>query len=157
MGSELVNNLEGSEAAKIRMKIILDTLSGELSVDEACAKLGIKKTAFHELRKRVLQTAVNDLEPKAAGRPANTPEEEKELERLRHENFELKFAIRGTQLREELALYFPTLVKRAREEKSKKKTSESQKSGSPPSPSPSKTLPHSSDEKKNTGNAPAEP
>jgi len=54
-GPKLVERLDGTEAAKLRLTVILQTLSGKCSIEDACEKLGVGKSAFHELRSRVLQ------------------------------------------------------------------------------------------------------
>jgi len=75
MGPRLVQHLEGSDQAKDRLEIILETLTGTLPVYEACERLGIGEAMFHRLRTRVLQVAVADLEPRPRGRPRHNPSE----------------------------------------------------------------------------------
>lgn len=112
-GPSLVDGLDGSDAAKERFKIILRTLSGELSVEEACALLGVGEARFYELRTLVLQTALNDLEPRKTGRkPAPPPTaEEERLQQLKAENEELKIELRAAQIREELWATMPHVMK----------------------------------------------
>jgi len=108
MGPRIVERMDGSREAKERMRVILETVSGEKSVDEACEVLGIGKTAFHELRNRALQAALGDLEPKPVGRPAReVPPEQAELERLKAENERLRDDLEVAYVREELALAMP--------------------------------------------------
>ena len=68
-GPKLVEGLEGSDEAKKRLEVVLETIAGKIGIDEACETLDIGKTAFHKLRARVLQSALIDLEPKPLGRP----------------------------------------------------------------------------------------
>ena len=42
LGAQLVDRLEGSEHAKIRLKVILETLAGRQTIPEACDELGIQ-------------------------------------------------------------------------------------------------------------------
>jgi len=108
MGTKIVDRLDGSREAKKRMRAILQTVSGEKSVEEVCAELGIGKTAFHELRNRVIQAGLADLEPKPVGRPAReVPPEQAEVDRLKAESERLRDDLEVAYVREELALAMP--------------------------------------------------
>ncbi len=72
MGIEQVDLLSGSEAAKRRLAVFLANVAGELSVEEACAALGLHKSRFFELRKQWLQESMQALEPEPAGRPVGS-------------------------------------------------------------------------------------
>ena len=72
MGIEQVELLPGSTAAKLRLGVFLANVAGELTVEQACAALGLHKTRFFELRKRWLQESVQALEPEPAGRPVGS-------------------------------------------------------------------------------------
>jgi len=112
-GSGLVDKLEGSEHARERLRLILDTLAGKLGVEEACAQLGIGSARFHELRNEVLQVGLSSLEPGQAGRPSKRNEEESsELAALRKENLELRVDLQASRLREEIAIAMPHLLKK---------------------------------------------
>ena len=67
--SALIGKLPASAAARERAKVIFSTLGRQRSVDEACTCLGIGRTRFQDLRRRLLQAAVEALEERAAGRP----------------------------------------------------------------------------------------
>jgi len=117
-GPKLVERLEGSADAKRRLRVILQTVAGELTVVEAGAELGIGKTAFFELRGRVLQTSLEDLEPKPVGRPRQeVPAEEAEAKRLRQENERLRDDLEIAYVREEIALAMPEVFQPLREKK----------------------------------------
>ena len=121
-GPKLVNNLDGSEVAKERLRVILETVSGECTVTEACAKLDIGKSTFNDLRSRVLQTALADLEAKPRGRPKREePVSEKELAALKAERQDLLDELELSYLREEVMLAFPELVQPETDEGRKKK------------------------------------
>ena len=49
-GPEYVDRLAGSEAAKERLKVVLETLAGACRVSAACARLGVCEQRFHQLR-----------------------------------------------------------------------------------------------------------
>ena len=72
-GAQLVERLEGSEHAKTRLKVILETLSGQRTIPDACEELGIQESMFHRVRSEVLQTALGRLEPRPLGRPPQAP------------------------------------------------------------------------------------
>src|SRR5262245_58885363 len=104
-GPEIVERLAGSEQARLRLRVVLETLAGRLRVQEACHKLGIGEVRFHEIRQAVLQAALLALEPKAAGRPrrqgAAEPAQEEELA---GQLDELTAQLEAAQLREQIAL-----------------------------------------------------
>lgn len=110
-GPEIVTKTRGSEQAKQRVQIILQTISGELSVAQACATLSISEARFRELRDELIQAAVRELEPKPAGRPAQTPSEEAQrVAMLEAQVQHLKIELRAAQIREEIALVMPHLL-----------------------------------------------
>ncbi len=108
-GPSVVDGLEGSEAAKSKLRAILESMRGEKSVEEICAELGIGKTAFYELRTRILEAALAEGEPKPAGRPPHLPPDtrETELARLRDEVKWLRLQMRIAHVREEIMLGMP--------------------------------------------------
>lgn len=68
-GAELVDALAGSEHAKARLKLFLQTMADELSIGAACQQLGICASRFYEQRTAWLHDSIAFLEPRAAGRP----------------------------------------------------------------------------------------
>ena len=112
-GAELVSKLEDcSEEARQRLKVIFQTLAGVFTVDQACAVLNIRRSAFNKLRGRFIENAVHLLEPRTPGRkkkPATA--EQLENQRLREENERLKFELKAQQLREEIGILMPHLLK----------------------------------------------
>ncbi len=80
-----VDGCDGSQLSKQRAKIVLRTINGELSVNEALEKLGIQRAHFSKLRRLLLQGAVDALEPGRPGRPrkhdAESEQRFRELER----------------------------------------------------------------------------
>jgi transposase-like protein len=111
LGPSLADKVEGSEQAKERLKLILQTIAGDLSVSDACKQLGLSEARFHELRQQWMQDACASLEPKPLGRPKETTiEEEVELLRLHRENQKLKMHLRAAQIREEIAIAMPHVL-----------------------------------------------
>jgi hypothetical protein len=63
-----MDEIRGTRESKRRAKLILQTITGELSVKAACAQLGIGPTQFANLRTQALEGMVSVLQPKPAGR-----------------------------------------------------------------------------------------
>ena len=107
-----VDNLYGSERAKLRLQTILQTLQGQMTVAEACGVLGIGESRFHALRNQWLQESVELLEPRPLGRPAQvvSPEQE-EVARLEVENRDLRQQRHVAEVREELARVMPRVLR----------------------------------------------
>lgn len=111
LGPGLADRVEGSAPAKERLKIILATIAGQVTVAEACEKLGVNEARFHELRTEWLQASVALLEPKPLGRPATQVSPEvTEIASLKLQVQELKIDLRAAQIREELALLMPHVL-----------------------------------------------
>jgi hypothetical protein len=122
-GPKHADHLDGDDEAKRRLRILLETLSGERSVESACEELGVSPSRFHELRREALQAALDGLAPGASGRPKRKgPESDpKRLEALQRENDELKFELQAAFVRTEIALAMPhVLTRKARAEIKKK-------------------------------------
>jgi transposase-like protein len=122
-GSALVARRDGSQQAKERVEVILDTLGGRLTIEEACRRLGVKAARFHRLRAEFLDAGLARLEPRSAGRPRReaTPEEVRCRE-LKRENAELTAELKIAAVREEVARVLPH--RGAKRDSPLKKTSE---------------------------------
>ncbi len=120
MGPRVVEGMEGTRGARLRLQMILETLSGARSVGEASRELGVNEARFYELRAEALSGALSRLELRRAGRPAKqVAKEEGEVEALRAQMRELRLELQGSRVREEIAIAMPHLLKR-REEGGKK-------------------------------------
>lgn len=108
-GPSVVDGLAGSEASKSKLRAVLESIRGEKSVDEICAELGIGRTAFYELRERILEAALAEGEPKPAGRPPHLPPDPRdtELAELRERVKWLQYEVRIAHVREEIMLGMP--------------------------------------------------
>jgi hypothetical protein len=112
-GANLVEHLEGSEHAKARLKVILETLAAQRTIPEACAELGIHESMFHRVRLEVLQTALNRLEPRPLGRPPRQPlPGDMRVAELGEEKLRLEFELKAAEVRRELAENLPRLARR---------------------------------------------
>jgi hypothetical protein len=113
-GAQLVERLEGSEHAKTRLKIILETLAGQRTILDACEELDIQESMFHRVRSEVLQTALCRLEPRPLGRPPQTrSSDEQRVADLEEENRQLRIEVQAVEIRRELAEQLPRLAKPA--------------------------------------------
>lgn len=124
MGLQLAKAMEGSDQACRRLKAMLETISGQKRIAEACEELGIGRAQFHKLRNKMMQGALLILEPGTAGRPRATNEAvEERVAAMQEENRQLRIELRAAQIREEIALLMPHLVKvpEGREKKTKRK------------------------------------
>lgn len=111
-GVEQVGRLAGDAEAKRRLRVVLETLSGERTIEEACAELSVSESRFHELRRAALESALEGLAPGASGRPkreAPAPDPER-LAELERENEELRFELQSSLVRTELALAMPHVL-----------------------------------------------
>jgi hypothetical protein len=121
--SNLVEHFDADPITKERLKILLQTIAGELSVVDACHKLGISQARFFELRTTMLQGALDSLQPKPLGRPAlKTDPESQRIHELEQQNLDLRVHLAAAQLREEIALAMPHLSHRNPNKTKKKHT-----------------------------------
>lgn len=102
-GADLVDGLaSGSPEARRRLKAILRTLSGELTIDAACAETGLSRSRFCEIRRDFLEDSATLLEP---GVPGPKPQErDEEIEQLRRDLERAEESRMVAELREELLL-----------------------------------------------------
>jgi hypothetical protein len=107
-GSALVEHLDGSSQAKERLEIILETITGRLTIGQACERLGVKEARFHQLRTQALKACLASLEARAAGRPPRhvTADEIRQQE-LERQVAELQSELHVAALREEVAHVLP--------------------------------------------------
>jgi transposase-like protein len=118
MKSSLVDNLPAPEPDKQRLRVILQTLSGELSIAQACEQLDVSETRFHDLRRQALEGALGALAPKSAGRPVSKEPEPQEVHTLREQVKDLEFELQTARVKTELAIAMPHVL---REKQVKKK------------------------------------
>lgn len=110
-GVKLVDKFDGSDLAKERLKVILHTISGELSVVDACETLCVNEAAFYKLRERFLSESVDLLEPRKVGRKQQMPDERSQrIDSLEEEVRDLKFEVEATRVRAQIAMTMPELL-----------------------------------------------
>ena len=100
----LVERTEASPEARERTKVILLTLARHWSVQDGCAHLGVKRTRFQDLRRRMLCGATRALEEGAAGRPRRREDREScEMQALRRQIAELEAELRRSEVELDIA------------------------------------------------------
>lgn len=110
-GPEYVEQLEGSELAKRRLRIVLETLAGRCGIGQAAQLLGVSEQRVHQLREEALQAALVGLEAKTPGRrPRAVADETAALSA--EQRLELEKELRASKIRQEIVLAFPELVVR---------------------------------------------
>ena len=117
LGVGHVDSLEGAPEDRERLRTILLTITGELTVKDASSGLGLSPARFAELRRQALQGALSGLAPGRPGRPRLVRDEVGELEELREKVGWLEEELQCSRLRTEIALSLPHLLRRAEAEK----------------------------------------
>ncbi|HUT59359.1 MAG TPA: hypothetical protein VNA25_16035 [Phycisphaerae bacterium] len=110
-GPQIAERLEGSPVAKQRLEVILETIAGRLTVPEACDRLGIGESRFHQLRNQTLQVTLEALEPCPLGRPAKpTSPEQVEVDERQAELRRVQTELELAQVQLSLARIHPGLI-----------------------------------------------
>lgn len=111
-----------------RYQVILEVLSGELTVSEGARRLGLSRNHFQTLMHRGLSGFLEALQGKPSGRPP-APESERKLraesERLRRENERLKKRVEST----DRVLGLASGLLRGRMERGRKRSDDSTEGG----------------------------
>jgi len=110
-GTGHVDGLEGPEDLKRRLKVVLETIVGNVSVHDACCELGVSESRLHEMRREALVGALQALLPKPSGRPAKPPAATTKEQELLARIDELEVDLQAALVRTELALAMPHLFR----------------------------------------------
>ena len=109
-GPEFAMKTSGSEQAKTRVRVLLETVAGTCRVQDACEQLGISEQRFDQIRIEAIQAMVDALEPRPAGRPAKAlSPAELEVERLKERIAELEAERNAALIRAELSVTLPQM------------------------------------------------
>ena len=112
-GLRLIDQVSAPRAARRRVRVVLATIAGELSITDACTALGVRRTRFFALRQQVLRGAIDAVVARPRGRPPRPTAAHAEVRALQAQVRELELALRTTLLRSEIALTMPFLLDRA--------------------------------------------
>jgi transposase-like protein len=120
VGPALAERVAASDEVRARLRVLLETITGEKTMEEACQALGIQKTQLFKLRSRVLEAGAAALEPQPIGRPPHTAgPEAARIAELEKQIEEMHMELEAARLRVELAQALPGLSKEALEAKKK--------------------------------------
>ena len=113
-GTQHVDKLNGSPTARERLRVVLETIAGTLSIDEACRQLGIGPSRFHDLRQELLQAAMDRADGRPGAQAAEAAAEHAvqvrgEVAALRAANDDLRIELEAARIREEIAVVLPHL------------------------------------------------
>lgn len=104
VGPRLVHHLDGSQRAKKRFEVILETVAGKITIREACDRLGIEDAMFYRLRAEALQAGLARLEPRPIGRPPRPDSaEQQRIAELERELLEKQLQEQALKTRLEIA------------------------------------------------------
>ena len=111
MGPEIAERAEGSDLARRRMRLVLETIAGTKRVLAACAELGICEQRFEAIRQEIVQAGVAASELKPAGRPRKSSSLcDETIARLQDRIAELEAELQAATLKAELAATLPRLA-----------------------------------------------
>jgi hypothetical protein len=131
-GPEWAEQQDGSARARVRMRVILETLAGTMRKKDACAVLGIGPARFDAIRGAVIRAGIAALEPRPAGRPRRA-DRAPEVARLEARIAELEAELHAANVRAELADQLPrrdrAVVKKAPPRSSRAKESHRSRPG----------------------------
>src|SRR5947209_16874372 len=71
-GPAYVEQVRGSDVAKERTRTVLETMTGQCRVQEACKRLQLSEPRLYQLRDTIVTAAVASMEPRQPGRPRQT-------------------------------------------------------------------------------------
>lgn len=121
LGVLTVEHLEGSPLEKTRLRAILASLSGAITIEEACAQSHVARTRFFALRDRALSAALVSLVPGKPGRrPKSRSSDSARIEELERTVARLQAAIVAERARTELALVMPDRLRPGKVPRGKK-------------------------------------
>jgi uncharacterized protein YceH (UPF0502 family) len=110
IGPEIAERASGSDLARRRVRVVLETIAGTKRVSAACAELGISEQRFETIRAQIIQASVAASELKPAGRPRKAPAEADErIAALAERIAELEAQLQAATIRAEMATSLPRL------------------------------------------------
>ena len=121
LGVDHVDSLDGSEGDRHRLKLVLRTLTCEVTVKEASRDLGVSEARFHEFRRQVLDGALAAAAPGLPGRPRKgDPADTGRVRDLEARVKWLEEELQCAFVRTEIALVMPGLLERSEVRRAKK-------------------------------------
>jgi len=123
LGAGLVDRLQGSDRAKLIVRTLLETISGQRTIDEAATILECNGAYIHALRERLLTATIAAAEPRPHGpvpKPAPDEGTRDAIDTAEARARDAEVALELERCRSELALVFgPRLSRRAYRKKNR--------------------------------------
>jgi transposase-like protein len=118
LGPALVAALAAPRGTRERLQVVLETLTGQLTLDAAAQRLGLGRTRVLVLRRQALRGAADALAPRPVGRPPRDAlEPPPAVARLEARVRELELALQAALVRTDVALTMPFLLRRGAKKK----------------------------------------
>ena len=106
---DLVERRAGSEEAKRKAALLLEAITGKLTMAEAAERLGVTEAMAYRLRDQLFEGAIGSLEPGRVGRPPARPEVDPEKTELEGKVRVLERELEASRIRAELLRWIPQL------------------------------------------------
>jgi transposase-like protein len=111
IGPEIAEQVADSPFEAFRLRLILESFTGEKRVQDICAEMGVCSQMFERLRDKAMRGAARALRPKKAGRPPKSRSAaDARIAELEHRIAELKAENQALKVRAELADGLPRLA-----------------------------------------------
>jgi len=111
VGPEIAEQVADSPLEAQRLRLILESLTGQKRVQDVCAEMGVCSQMFERLRERSMRAAARSLRLGHAGRRRkDVSAADPRVAELQRENAELKAENRALRVRVELAEGLPRLA-----------------------------------------------
>lgn len=116
-----IDSLDGNEEAKVILRTLLATLTGDASVEEAVEHLGVGRTKLFEARSRALQGALATVLPgrRQHGEPSDEDANAR-VAALEAKLDEMQAELEAARIRLEIALVMPHLLHPPGQEKKRR-------------------------------------
>jgi hypothetical protein len=114
IGPEIADRVADSPFEGGRLRKILETIAGQIRVQDACTQLNISEQLFERLRDQSMRAASRSLKRKRAGRPVKKSDSAAEIVSLQNRIAELEAQLQAMTLRAELAATLPRLAGKKR-------------------------------------------
>jgi transposase-like protein len=122
LGPALVAALAAPRGTRERLQVVLETLTGRLTLEAAARQLGLGRTRVLVLRRQALRGAAEALAPRPVGRPPRDAlEPPPAVARLEARVRELELALQAALVRTDVALTMPFLAAARRRGKKRRR------------------------------------
>lgn len=111
IGPEIAEQVADSPFEALRLRLILESITGQKRVQDVCAEMGVCSQMFERLRERSMRAAARSLRLGHAGRPRKEESAaDARVAELEREKAELLAENQALRVRAELAAGLPRLA-----------------------------------------------